>query len=268
MLLDEWFLAYAALGGLAGFLAGLFGIGGGGLMVPILTLLFSAQGFPEEHQVHLALGTSMAAIIPSSLASLRSHHAKQAVLWPVVVRMTPGVLIGTFAATFLASSISSVGLAIFFAAFMTLVSVQMFLDRKPTPARLLPSSLGLASVGTGIGGVSALVAVGGGTMTLPFLTWCNVALPTAIGTSAALGLPIALAGAFGYATNGWSLAQLPAYCIGYIYLPAWLCMACTSIFLAPLGVQYAHQWPVKTLKKLIGILTLSLAADMLYTVLV
>lgn len=262
----HWPFAYLALGACTGLLAGLFGIGGGGVMVPVLTLLFTAQNFPLEHRVHLALATSMAAIVPTALASLRAHHAHGAVLWPVVLRITPGVLLGTFAATFLASHISAKSLAVFFSCFMGAFSLQLFFDRKPKPSRQLPGLPGLSAVGVGIGGVSALVAIGGGTLTVPFLTWCNVRLPVAIGTSAAVGLPIALAGALGYAINGWHVAGKPDFTLGYIYWPAVLCIAAMSLVTAPLGARLAHRLPVKVLKQLFGILTLLLALQMLRTV--
>jgi uncharacterized membrane protein YfcA len=262
----QWPLAYLALGTCTGLLAGLFGIGGGGVMVPVLTFLFTAQGFPPQHLVHLALATSMAAIVPTALASLRAHHSHGAVLWPVVLRITPGILMGTFAATFLASHLSAKPLAVFFSCLMGAFSLQLFFDRKPKPSRQLPGLPGLSAAGIGIGGVSALVAIGGGTLTVPFLTWCNVRLPVAIGTSAAVGLPIALAGAFGYAVNGWNVAEKPEFTLGFIYWPAVLCMAAMSLTTAHLGARLAHRLPVKVLKQLFGVLTLLLALQMLRVV--
>lgn len=263
----QWLMAYMGLGALVGLLAGLFGIGGGGVMVPVLTMLFVAQGFPTEHLVHMALATSMAAIVPTAVASLRAHHRHAAVLWPVVARMTPGILFGTFAATFIASYITAKPLAIFFSIFMSFVALQLFLDRKPTPSRQLPGTAGLTAAGAGIGGISALVAIGGGSLTVPFLAWCNVAIPVAIGTSAAVGLPVALAGAGGYLVNGWQIHDLPEFTLGFIYWPAVLSVASLSLLTAPLGARLAHQLPVKLLKKLFGILSLLLALQMLRTVL-
>jgi len=265
---DIWLLAYLALGLLTGLLAGLFGIGGGAVMVPVLTVMFAAQGFAPEYVVHLALGTSMATIIPTSLSSLNAHHKHGAVLWSAVRGLAPGILLGTFAATFLAAILSPRPLAIFFCVFMSYVAAQMILNRKPSPSRQLPGALGLASVGAGIGSISALVAIGGGTMTVPFLTWCNVRLQTAIGTSAAVGLPIALAGATGYLINGWGTAGLPDHTLGFVYWPAVLAMAAASLFSAPLGAKLAHKLPVATLKKLFAALIIVLALQMLRTVIV
>jgi len=243
--------------------AGLFGSGGGGLMVPVLSLIFAAQGFADDYRVHLALGSSMMAIVPTALASMRAHHRYRAVLWPVVGQLTPGVLLGTFAASFLAARLSPQPLAIIVSCFMTYVALQMLLVRKPKPSRQLPGPVGLAAVGTGIGGVSALVAIGGGTLTVPFLTWCNQRLPVAIGTSAALGLPIALAGGLGYMVNGWGQPNLPAGSLGFVYWPAVLAMACASWFTAPLGARLAHRLPVSRLKKLFSLLLVGLALEML-----
>jgi uncharacterized membrane protein YfcA len=228
--------------------------------------MFAAQGFAPDYVVHLALGTSMATIIPTSLSSLRAHHKHGAVLWPAVRGLAPGILLGTFAATFLAAILSPRPLAIFFCIFMSYVAAQMILNRKPSPSRQLPGAIGLAAVGGGIGSISALVAIGGGTMTVPFLTWCNVRLQTAIGTSAAVGLPIALAGTTGYLINGWGTAGLPDNTLGFVYWPAVLAMAAASLFSAPLGAKLAHKLPVATLKKLFAALIIVLALQMLRTV--
>lgn len=265
--MDIYFiLSLLILGAFTGFLAGLLGIGGGGIMVPVLTLLFVQQQFPAEHLVHMALATSMAAIVPTAIASLRAHHQHGAVLWSVVIKITPGILLGTFAGTFLASYLSAKPLAIFFSCFMALVALQMVLNRKPPATRVLPGAAALSATGSGIGAVSALVAIGGGTLTVPFLIWCNVALPVAIGTSAAVGLPIALSGAVGYALNGLAAENLPAYTLGYIFWPAVLVMAAMSFITAPLGAKLAHRLPVAWLKKIFSLLLIGLSLQMLAAV--
>lgn len=235
-------------------------------MVPVLTLLFVAQGFAIDHVLHLALATSMAAIVPTALASTLAHHKHHAVIWPVVMQITPAILLGTFAATFLASVLAAKPLAIFFSAFMAIVSVQMALDRKPKPTRQLPKMMGLSLAGVGIGSISALVAIGGGSLTVPFLVWCNVRLQTAIGTSAAIGIPVALAGALGYLVNGWGRAELPEFTLGFIYWPAVVAIASVSFFTAPLGSKLAHRLPVSLLKKLFALLLAFLALQMLVSV--
>ncbi len=258
-------ISFFLLGAITGFCAGLFGIGGGGIMVPMLTLLFTTQQFPEAHLVHLALGTSMAAIVPTALASVRAHHRHRAVLWPIVIKIVPGIIVGTFAATFMASYLPAEPLAILFSCFMTFVAVQMIRNRRPTPARQLPKAPTIAGVGVGIGGISALVAIGGGTLTVPFLTWCNVSLPIAIGTSAAVGFPIAVAGAVGYLVNGWAVEGLPHFTLGFIYWPAVVAMAAMSFITAPLGAKLAHRLPVSHLKKWFAALLVALSLQMLYT---
>lgn len=262
----EWLLAYLLLGAFVGFFAGLLGVGGGGIMVPVLTTLFAAQGFAHEHLVHVALGTSMAAIVMTSIASLRAHHAHGAVRWEIVRRITPGVLIGTFGGTFIASRVDSAPLAIFFGCFMAYVSLQMILNVKPKPTRELPGPVGMTGVGGGIGLVSALVAIGGGSLSVPFMTWCNVKMQHAIGTSAAIGLPIALAGALGYLINGWNSSGLPDWSVGYVYLPALVLVSAVSTFTAPLGARLAHRLPVATLKKVFAGVLILLSAKMLHTV--
>mgnify|MGYP000007432930 FL=1 len=263
----EWLAAYLALGAFVGFFAGLLGVGGGAIMVPMLTTLFAAQGFPREHLVHLALGTSMAGIVITSISSLRAHHAHGAVRWDIVKGIAPGVLAGTFAGTFVASQAPTKPLAIFFACFTAYVAVQMILNVKPKPSRELPGSVGLMGVGGVIGGISSLVAIGGGSLSVPFMTWCNVKVHNAIGTSAAIGLPIALAGALGYLINGWSVAGLPEWSFGYVYLPALVLLSLLSSLTAPIGARLAHKLPVATLKKVFAGLLIALSAKMLHTVL-
>lgn len=263
---DVWWLSYLVLGGFVGFFAGLLGVGGGGIMVPVLTTLFVTQGFPVETAVHLALGTSMAAIVMTSVASLRAHHSHGAVRWDVVRGITPGILAGTFGATFIAARVASQPLAIFFAAFMAYVSLQMLANIKPKPSRNLPGSPGLSAVGVGIGGISALVAIGGGSLSVPFMTWCNVKVHHAIGTSAAIGLPIALAGTVGYLVNGWNATDMPALSLGFVYLPALVLVSLVSTFTAPLGARLAHRLPVATLKRVFAAVLILLCGKMLHTV--
>ncbi len=263
----EWLAAYLALGAFVGFFAGLLGVGGGAIMVPMLTTFFAAQGFPKEHLVHLALGTSMAGIVITSISSLRAHHAHGAVRWDIVKGVAPGVLAGTFAGTFVAARAPTTPLAVFFACFTAYVAVQMVLNVKPKPTRELPGMGGLMAVGAGIGGISSLVAIGGGSLSVPFMTWCNVKVHNAIGTSAAIGLPIAVAGALGYLINGWAAQGLPDWSVGFVYLPALVLISLLSSFTAPVGARLAHRLPVATLKKIFAAVLVVLSAKMLHTVL-
>ncbi len=259
-----WLLAYLALGAVAGFFAGLLGVGGGAIMVPVLALLFAAQGFAANHVMHLALGTSMAAIVFTSLSSLRAHHRHGAVRWPIVKSIAPGILLGTFAGAQLASVLPTRPLAIFFTFFMSYVAFQLFANIKPKPLRQLPGSFGMFVVGSLIGTVSALAAIGGGTMSVPFMLWCNVKMHEAIGTSAAIGFPIALAGTAGYLIGGWQASGLPPASLGYVYLPALAACVAMSMLTAPLGAKAAHRLPVGTLKKIFATVILLLLAKMLH----
>jgi len=258
-----WMLPYLGLGLVVGFLAGLLGIGGGGIMVPVLIMIFSYQGFDSSQVVHLALGTSMAAIVFTAISSAYHHHKHGVVRWDVWKSMSIGLLLGTFSLSFAASYMPRTFLAVFFSVFMTYVAAQMFLNIKPKPSRTLPSSLGLALTGFGIGGISALVAIGGGTMSVPFLTWCNVKIQHAIATSAALGVPIALAGGIGYAISGMGEQGLPEYALGYVYVPAVFLIASMSVLTVPLGVKLSHRLPVAVLKKVFAVVLLMLAFKML-----
>ncbi len=260
----SWILGYLALGAVAGFFAGLLGVGGGAIMVPVLALMFAAQGFPEAQLMHLALGTSMAAIVFTSVSSLRAHHAHGAVRWEIVRTIAPGIVIGTFLGAQLASAIPTRPLAIFFTIFMSYVAFQMLANIKPKPSRQLPGAVGMFAVGNGIGAVSALVAIGGGSLSVPFMTWCNVKMHEAIGTSAAIGLPIALAGTAGYLVGGWHATDLPAGSFGYVYLPALAACVTMSVLTAPLGAKAAHRLPVATLKKIFAGVILLLLAKMLH----
>ncbi len=262
----QWVIVFLALGAIVGIMAGLLGIGGGGIMVPALTAIFLAMGIPVEKVVHLALGTSMASIIMTSLASLRAHHARNGVIWDIVKRMSPGIILGTFLATYLAAYMNSLYLAIFFSAFMAIVSIQMFLNKKPKPARQLTGSKGLFLAGTGIGAISALVSIGGGSLTVPYLSWQNIDLKKAIGTSAAIGLPIALAGTLGYILNGWGISYHIRYTLGFIYLPGVILISVLSFFTAPIGAQLAHKLPVDILKRIFALLLIILSIKMLLSV--
>jgi len=258
-------LAYLVLGLFAGFLAGLLGVGGGAMMVPILVVIFQAAGIAHEHLLHLALGTSMACIIFTAWSSMRAHHAHGAVMWDVVRAFSPGIIVGTIVGTLVVAWAPTRGLALFFSVFISLVALQMALDFKPAARRELPRKGGLMGVGGLIGFVSALAAIGGGSMTVPYLTWCNVEVRRAIATSAAVGLPIAISGTIGYLWNGWHVAGLPAHSLGYIYLPAFALLIVGSMLTAPFGARLAHRLPVKLLKRLFSLVLVLLAAKMLWS---
>ncbi len=256
-------LAYIALGAAAGFFAGLMGVGGGTVLVPVLAMIFAAQGFPPQQVLHLALGTSLAVIAFTSVSSLRAHHQHGAVLWPVVWAISPGIVAGTLLGSLVASYVPTRALAMFFVLFVTLVAIQMMADVRPKSGRELPGKLGVAAVGAGIGFVSALVAIGGGAMSVPFLAWCNVKMHQAIGTASAIGFPIAVSGTLGYVLTGLDQpGVLPAGSVGYVHLPALFWVAAVSVLFAPLGARTAHRLPVATLKRLFAGILLLLAVKM------
>lgn len=263
----EGILAYLLLGAATGFLAGLFGVGGGLVLVPALVLLFDARQFPAEHLMHLALGTSMATIVFTSLSSLRKHHQHGAVDWQVVRRITPGILLGTAIGAAIASAIPARGLGIFFALFVYLIAAQILFGQEPHPARQLPGRTGMMLFGTAAGWISSLVSIGGGAITVPFLVWCNVPLRHAIGTAAAIGFPIALGGSLGYIAIGTHLNGLPDPHLGYVYLPALFWVALASMLTAPFGARMAHRLRVELLRKLFAVLLIALATRLLFKVL-
>ena len=263
----EWLVAYLMLGAVTGFLAGLFGVGGGLLLVPVLLLMFDAQQFAAAHIMHLALGTSMATILFTSIASMRKHHQHGAVNWQVVRRITPGILLGTAIGALTASAIPAKGLGIFFALFVYFAAGQILLDKRPHPSRQLPGFGGMSLAGTLTGWLSSLVSIGGGTIVVPFLVWCNVPIRHAIGTAAAIGFPIAVGGTIGYISVGWNSTGLPAPHLGYVYLPALLWVALATVLTAPLGAKAAHRMQVELLRKLFAVLLIVLATKLLWKVL-
>lgn len=263
MELFQILLVYSLVGSVAGVLAGLFGIGGGLVIVPMLVLAFEWQGVSPDLIMHVALATSMASIVFTSVSSARSHNKRGAVIWSVVRRIVAGILVGTFLGTFIASQLSTGFLKIFFVVFLYWVAYQMLLGKKPSPSRQLPGTGGMFGTGNVIGVVSSLVGIGGGTLSVPFMVWCNIPIHQAIGTSAAIGFFIAVAGTLGYVVNGLSVTGLPAYSVGYIYLPALAGIVIVSVFTAPLGVRLAHSLPVGKLKKCFAVLLLVVGTRML-----
>ena len=252
MLMMQTVGALMILGVFAGTLAGLLGVGGGIIIIPGLLWLYeSREVIPKDQIMHFALATSLATICFTSITSIRAHNKRGAVLWSFVLKMSPGIVIGALIGTFLAGLLSSVILVIFFGIFLLFVSLQMGLAVQPTSHRQLPNWFGTSSIGVFIGVISALVGVGGGTLTVPFLTWCNIPVRTAIASSSAVGFFIAVAGAVGFAFIGHDI-QMPLS-TGYIYWPAVAGIVPTSLVFAPLGAKLAHTIPVKVLKSLFSI---------------
>jgi uncharacterized membrane protein YfcA len=258
--------AFVALGCVIGFLAGLLGIGGTMVMVPILTIIFTHEHFSREHMVHLAVATSMATIVFTSLSNMFAHHRHRAVLWPVVRKLVPGILLGSLVGPLIVSSMSALLLASIFAAFAGFSAAQMIWGKVPKATRELPGTLGLIGAGAGIGILSGMIGAGGAFITVPYLERCNVRIHNAVATSAALGLPIAASGTIGFVLTGLRQTGLPAYSLGYVYLPALLCIASASMLFAPVGARMAHRWPVRTLKRVFGCMMFAVSAFMIWKV--
>lgn len=261
----EWWWAYLLTGTAVGFLAGLLGIGGGMVMVPALVFIFAAKGFPAEHMMHLALATAITTIVFTSIASVRAHHRHGAVDWPIARAMSPGIVAGSFAAALAAGLIPTRPLAVFFTGFMFFAATQMLFQGPPKSTRALPGPAGVFCAGAVIGGLSSLLAAGGAFLSIPFLAWCNVPLRRAIGTAAANGFPIALAGSAGYVLQGLRIEGLPGGSLGFVYLPALALIVATSMLVAPWGARLAHRLPITRLRTVFALMLYALGARMLAT---
>ncbi|HFD32455.1 MAG TPA: sulfite exporter TauE/SafE family protein [Gammaproteobacteria bacterium] len=261
----ELFLSYIGLGVIAGFVAGLLGVGGGLIIVPVLILIFQAKHFSADIIVHLAIGTSLATIIFTSLSSIYAHHFRfKAVRWDIVKQLTPGIIVGALLGAVIADFVPAKNLQQFFGFFEVFVAFQMAFNIKAHAARTLPKLMGMITAGTGIGAISSIVGIGGGTLTVPFFSWCNVKMQEAVATSSACGLPIAIAGCVGFVATGWNELTLPQYSLGYVYWPAFLSIVIASMFVAPLGAWLAHRLSAAKLKRFFSIVLFLLGLNMLF----
>ena len=256
-------LQLLAIGSCTGFLAGLLGVGGGMLMMPFVTLILGQHGVAPGLAVKMAIATSMATILFTSLTSLRAHHQRGAVRWDIVRRMAPGIVIGgLLAGAGVFALVKGSALALCFSLFVGFSATQMLLDRKPAPARQMPGAVGAAAVGAGIGFVSGLVGAGGAFLATPFMTWCNVSVHRAVATSAALGFPIALASTLGYVIGGWRLDSGVPGALGYLVLPVLAVISAASVAMAPLGARTAHALNIRQLRRVFALLLYALAGYM------
>lgn len=256
-------LTYLAVGAFAGLLAGLFGIGGGLVIVPVLVITFESLKFAPDVLTHMAVATSLASIVFTSISSVRTHHKKGAVDWPIVKQLSIGILLGAVLGVLTADALSGVELQMVIGVFALLMAAQMGLGLKPKPSRALPGKAGMVSTGGGIGWASALFGIGGGSLTVPFLTWCNHPMQRSVATAAACGLPIALVGALTNIVVGWNNDHLPEQSIGYVYWPALLGMVVTSVPFAQLGAKLAHSLSAEKLKKLFAVMLVVVAIKFL-----
>lgn len=256
--------AYLILGMAAGMIAGLLGVGGGLLIVPVLIWVYSAKGFDGAIVAHLAVGTSLATIVATSISSVYAHHHRGAVRWSLVGHLLPGILIGALLGAAVADSLPAPVLKRAFGLFAIAAGVRMLLDIPVEGRRELPKRLGLGFAGGVIGLISAIIGIGGGAITVPFLTWRRVGMRQAAAASSACGLPIALAGGLGFVVTGWNEHGLPPGSSGFVYWPAVLGITVASVLFAPLGAHLAHSVPVSALKKIFALLLLLIGGKMLF----
>jgi uncharacterized membrane protein YfcA len=256
---------YLAFGAVAGVASGLFGIGGGAIIVPFLVWLFPGQGVPDRILMVMAVATSLATIVLTSVASVRAHHRRGAVVWPLVWRLAPGIALGTVAGSVVADQLPTQRFKQLFALFLMLVAVQVYRGRRQATADEKPVSLGvLSGGGLVIGLLSALFGIGGGSITVPFLLRCRQTIRHAVAVSSACGFPIAVVGTLSYAALGWGHPSLPPYSLGYVYWPAFLGIGAASVLTATCGAALAHRLPMQGLKRLFALVLFVLGARMLW----
>jgi len=257
-------LALLAMGCFGGFAAGLLGIGGGMILVPFITMVLTARGVPDELVVHMAIATSLGTIMFTSLSSVRAHHKHGAVVWRIVRLLAPGILIGSTIGPWIGKQMNTATLSVFFGVFVAFSATQMLINKKPAAARDLPKAPGMFAAGGVIGVLAGLVGAGGGFVSVPFMTWCGIRIHQAVATSAALGFPIALAGTLANIVYGWGEPGLPAYSLGFIYVPALLIIVAASVVMAPIGARTAHKMPVRQLQRVFAVILYTLAAYMFW----
>jgi uncharacterized membrane protein YfcA len=242
-------LACLLLGAAVGIMAGLLGVGGGLIIVPALLFLFRAQEFPSSLVMHMAVATSLASILFTSVSSAAAHHRRGGVVWPAALALSPGIVAGAALGGLVADLMPGTALRAVFAVFEFLAAWQLWRAYTPPPERALPGLPGLFAAGAVIGTVSTIIGIGGGALMVPFLAWCNVDMRKAVATSAAGGFPIALAGTVALVSAGLDEAGLPPGATGYVYWPAAVAIGSVSILSAPLGAALAHRLPTQHLRR-------------------
>ncbi|MGZ4957958.1 MAG: sulfite exporter TauE/SafE family protein [Methylomonas sp.] len=258
----EIFLASLILGMVAGVCAGLFGIGGGALIVPALTWLLAAQHLHPEQFMLIAVATSLATALFTSAASVRTHHKLGNVDWRRAFRLGPSLLVGAGGGAMLAEYISADWLRWFFVVYLLYTSVQLAMPKHALATAHQPRLYLDYPMGLLIGILSAILGIGGGTMTVPYLAGGGLLMKKAVATSSACALPITLSAAVSYIVLGWHCHDLPTGSLGYIYLPAFAGIVLTSIFTAPLGAKLAHHLPAQRLKRYFAVVLLLIAIKM------
>ena len=263
--MDAWIVTeLALLGSCTGFLAGLLGIGGGMVLTPFLTIILAGTIIPDSCAVHTALATSLATILFTSASSVRAHHRHGAVLWNIIFAATPGILIGSLVGAQVSGALSNFTISLLFGCFVMFSALRMFFGKKKSDNKPLPGPFGIMLGGGFVGSVASLVGAGGGFIAVPLMSSHGISIHKAVGTSAAVGFPVAFAGTIGYIISGWSVPNMPEFCLGYLYLPALFCVASCSILTAPLGARTAHSIDTKPLKRIFASLLFCLSAYMLW----
>jgi len=257
-------MIYALTGIFAGLIGGMLGLGGGIIIVPVLHYIFTQQGFSSSLIMHQAVTTSLATIIITSFFATYEHHQKQAVSWPIVNRIVPGILLGTCLGVYAADSLSSNVLRIIFGVFEILIAIQIWFEIRPTKNVALPNTGSFVLSGIVLGIFSTLLGIGGGTLTVPFLLWCNVNIRNAVAISSACSFPIAVVATTTFIIASWDNTNVFIHSIGYLYWPAALIIMMMTIFFAPIGARLAHYLPIDTLKSIFAVLLLFVGIKMLF----
>jgi uncharacterized membrane protein YfcA len=258
-------LTLVVMGGLAGLMAGLLGIGGGALIVPVLVIVFEGQGVNPNIIMQAALGTSLATIVFTAISSASAHHRRGTLDWTIFRRIAPAIVAGTLLGAAIADHLASRTLQWMFVVFMFGIAAQFARGTTATHAHTrLPGLFGMNLAGMIIGIASALFGIGGGSLSVPFMTWCSVPVKRAIGTSAAIGLPIAVGGAAGYVVAGWNEPSLPPWSFGYVVLPAFAGIVVASTAAAPLGARLAHRLSETVLRRIFALFVAILGLRMLW----
>lgn len=260
------FIIFLAIGAFAGFAAGLFGVGGGTIIVPLLYVVFTQMGYSPDVIMHLALGTSLATIVVTSISSTMAHNKNGAILWPVFKNLAPPMAIGCFAGASIAGILSGTHLQLIIGIFLLWVSYTMFTGAKKAvdTSKPLPSTSKQIGAGTGIGIASAIFGIGGGSLTVPYLSQNGVVMQKAVGTSAACGLPIAIAGALGFMVVGMKEQIDVPNTIGFVHIYAFLGISIMSFVTAKYGAKTAHALSPAMLKKCFAILLVVIGCFFLF----
>ncbi|WP_312210903.1 sulfite exporter TauE/SafE family protein [Acinetobacter variabilis] len=259
-------IIYLLIGAIAGFAAGLFGVGGGLIIVPILYIVFTQLQYDPSVIMHMAVGTSLATIIVTSISSVMAHHQRGAVLWDVVRNLAPGLVIGSFLGAGIADYLSGQGLQLLIGFFAVWIAFRMFRGAhyQVDPNQGLPSAALQLAAGGGIGVASAIFGIGGGSLTVPFLNRCGVVIQKAVATSAACGLPIAVAGALGFIWFGQKAEVEVPNTIGYIHIYAFIGISVMSFITAKFGAKVAHLLSPVLLKKCFAALLTTVGLYFIY----